>query len=111
MDFKNLLVLAARVLHVNTRMQFRGAKLLVILKLLRLSNEQQQTIIWEYFNALYLPRVWKLERHHTEFEDNYFGTQPDLGYWKQNFRMSRYTFEYTVTICRPFKQKRTHVFV
>ena len=47
-------------------------------------------------------RVWSLSRPQFLFESNLSRESPDLGYWRNNFRMERNTFIKICEICKPF---------
>ena len=96
-----------KTLSENTRLRYRRLKIYIILKLVRMFYNQVSEVMFYYVKRLYPPRrSWALDRPHSEFERYIYRINPDLGYWKDNFRMSRETFEYIVDIAEPFMKKK-----
>ena len=83
------------MLSEQTRLRFQRRKLLVLKMLIRMYSRQNAVIMLRHFENEYVSRrAWCLDRPHSEFEQYFLRRNPDLGYWKANFRMSRETFEY-----------------
>ena len=87
--------------------RFMRMNIFALLTVMRMRYQEHVSLMWRYFHRLYpARRAWRLERSHEEFEQNYLRLQPDLGYWQENFRMRRESFEYLVNLCEPFMQKQ-----
>ena len=105
---RTLLLTIMHLLREDTKRRFRMLKQLFFITIMRLSDHQHLTAsLWKHFNNTYRPpQAWQLQRPQHEFDAYFSNQQPDLGYWKENFRMQRETFEYIHNICTPFLQKQ-----
>ena len=103
---RTLLLTIMHLLREYTKCRIRMLKLLFFIAIMRLNDHQHLTAsLWKHFNNTYRhPRAWQLQRPQHEFNAYFSNQQPDLGYWKENFRMHRETFEYICNICAPFLQ-------
>lgn len=108
-----ILNIAKTLQDKERRRRFKMYRLAFINVLNRMNGDRTRAYaLWRHFNDIYSaePRVWQLPRPPNGFDDYYNSDNPDLGYWKENFRMSRNTFHYICDLCAPFLQTQDTTF-